>query len=95
MANKELIVDDEYCKKMGEYFKSQGEQIDKCISEYLSIMNNIKNAAIVRGDTNSALATYISKTSQLKGQILSLSSSAKTMTETFVRNIDVEDQYLF
>ena len=31
MANSELIVDDDYCKNMGAYFWSQGEQLDKCL----------------------------------------------------------------
>lgn len=95
MANSELIVDDEYCKKMGEYFASQGEQIDKCITDYVNILNKIKNAAIVSGETSKALATYISKAAQLKGQIKAVSSIAQSTANSFVTKVDKEDKYLF
>ena len=29
MASNELIIDDDYCNAMGEYFVKQGEEIDK------------------------------------------------------------------
>lgn len=95
MANSELIVDDDYCKDMGAYFWSQGEQLDKCITNYLNIMKKVQSSALVSGETSKALAAYISKASQLKGQIKTLSSTAKSSVENFVTRVDAEDKFLF
>ena len=39
MASNELIIDDDYCNAMGEYFVKQGEEIDKLIMDYINILN--------------------------------------------------------
>ena len=95
MASTELIVDDEYCRNMGNYFLTQGEQLDKCISDYLRIMNKVKDSAIVSGEASKALAVYISKVTQLKGKIKEISSTARNTAETFVTKVDAEDKELY
>lgn len=95
MAGKELIVDDEYCSKMANYFQKQGEKMDKTISDYISVLISVRDNAICSGETHDALCTYIEYAQKLKGQIKMISKSAKTISEEFVSNVDEEDQFLF
>ena len=95
MASTELIVDDEYCKKMGAYFWTQGEQLDKCFNNYLNIIQQVQSSAVVSGETSNALAAYVSKAFLIKGQISIISQSAKELAEDFVTRVDAEDKYLF
>lgn len=95
MASNELIVDDDYCKSMGEYFTRQGEQLDEIISEYISILNTVKSNAITSGQVSNALGTYISYVEKLNKQIGNISVSAKSSIANFLSQVDAADQYLF
>lgn len=95
MATNELIVDDDYLKSMGTYFVKQGEQLDKLISEYISVLKEVKSKAIVSGDVATALNAYITYAEKLNKQIGNISTSAKKQIDNFVAKIDAADQYLF
>lgn len=95
MASNQLIVDDDYCRAMGEYFIKQGEHMDTVIAEYVSILQEIKNSAITSGDVSDALRTYISYAQKLNKQVGSISTIAKSHIENFLTRVDDADQYLF
>lgn len=95
MANKELIVDDDYCKTMGKYFVSRGAHLEVVISEYIQILESIKQDAIISGDVASALKVYIEYSKKMQNKIRNISNSAKNQTDAFISKIDEADQYLF
>lgn len=95
MADKQLIIDDEFCNAMADYYVKQGEQLDKVISQYVSILQGIKDKAITSGDVSKALGAYITYAQKLNGQIGSISTIAKTHVTTFLTRIDSADKYLF
>ena len=95
MASNELIIDDEYCKAMGSYFKKQGEEIDELISEYLDVLQNVKNKAIVSGAVSDALLVYLVYVEKLTKHFGTISSSANSQIIKFLKRVDSEDQYLF
>ncbi len=95
MAGTELIVDDDYCNNMGQYFLEQGDAIDTCISSYIGIMERVNNSAIVLGETSSALSAYITQASKLQGKIRQISSVLKSTEEHFLLEVDAQDRYLF
>lgn len=95
MASNELAVDDEYCKAMGNYFVSQGQQIDQIVSEYVSILQDLRNRAIVSGDVADALSAYIECAGKLNKQIGSISTTVNKHVNAFLSKIDDADQYLF
>ncbi len=95
MASNELIIDDEYCRSMGAYFESQGEQLDTFIVDYVEILEEVKAKAIMSGEVSNALSTYISYVNQLKSQIGLVSRDAKREIEGFLTRVDIEDQFLF
>lgn len=95
MASNELIIDDEYCKAMGTYFTKQGQQLDQMISDYVAILQDVRNKAIVSGDVAKALSAYISYAEKLKKQIGNISTSASNQINSFLTKVDAADQYLF
>lgn len=95
MAKKDLIIDDEYCKAMGAYFAKQGEQIDKLSADYVAILQEVKNKAIVSGDVSKALGTYITYARKLNKQVGNISTVAKKQVDNFLSKVDAADQYLF
>ncbi len=95
MAKKDLIIDDEYCKAMGAYFAKQGEQIDKLSADYVAILQEVKNKAIVSGDVSKALGTYITYAKKLNKQVGSISNVAKKQVDNFLSKVDAADKYLF
>ena len=95
MASNELIIDDEYCRSMGKYFETQGQKIDQIVSQYVSILQELRSKAIVSGELANALSAYISYASKLNKQIGNLSTTAKKQVDAFLSNVDSADQYLF
>lgn len=95
MASNELIIDDDYCKAMGKYFVKQGEEMDALVSDYISIIQEVKNKAIINGDVSKVLAIYIDYVKKLNKQIGGISISMKIQIDSFLARIDLEDKYLF
>lgn len=95
MASKDLIIDDDFCKSMGTYFVKKGEEMDQMISDYISILQDVRNKGIVGGDVATALSSYISYASRLKKQIGNISSDVNSKINSFLARVDDADQYLF
>lgn len=95
MASNELVVDDDYCNNMGQYFLEQGDAIEKCISSYIDIMNRVNNSAIMSGETKEALIAYTTQAKKIQGRIQQISKVLKKTTYNFLREVDVQDKYLF
>lgn len=91
MAGNELIVDNDYCKKMGIYIESQGGQMEELISSYILIMKKLKNNGVVEGKTAKALATYIHQAERLSGNIKTITSSMQTEICNFAAEIEMID----
>lgn len=95
MASNQLIIDDDYCNSVAEYFANQGEHLDEVISQYVAILQEIKDSAITSGDVSNALGTYISYAKRLNGQITNISAIAKSHVSNFLTRVDSADKYLF
>lgn len=95
MASSELIIDDDYCKAIGNYFAAQGERLDSLVAEYEAILQNVESKAIVSGDVSRALAVYIGYVNKLKQQFGNISSVVSKQISFFVSEIDEADEYLF
>ena len=95
MASNELIIDDDYCKAMGEYCQTQGKELDKIIKDYIKILQEVKDKGITSGEVSNALNVYISYVRRLDGIIEGLSSPIKGEVTRFLSKVDEKDKYLF
>lgn len=95
MASRELIIDDEFCSNMGEYFVRQGEAFEELIRMYQSELSTIREKAIISGDVADALTTYTSYVSRLTNRFKLISVSTRTQVSNFLSAVDEADKYLF
>lgn len=95
MADKQLIIDDDFCNALADYYVKQGEQLDKVISQYVTILQGVKDKAIISGDVSNALGTFITYANKLNGQICNISTIAESHVTNFLTRVDSADKYLF
>lgn len=95
MASNNCVIDDDYCVKMGEYYKKQGGGLDKMISDYLCLLRTVQSEAIIKGDVAKALDCFIKYAEKMQEQIGIISDAAQTQVTRFLDRVDETDKYLF
>lgn len=95
MADKQLIIDDDYCNAIAEYYVKQGAHLDSAINEYIRILKEIRLYGITDGEVAKALSNYISYAEKLKEQMGNISKISKTHVTNFLNKVDRADKYLF
>lgn len=96
MTSSELIVDDDYIKRMGRYYYVMGNTVvDKMIDEYIKKLEEIKNVAIMEGDIADSLNIYIENAQSLKNKAGEIGSELKSLMTYFLTDVDKADQFLF
>lgn len=87
----ELKFEDEYINGMAKYLNNYATDLQGGIDEYLKILHNIRDNAIIEGDTATALDTFILYADKLKEVISESGTSAKSVCENFITIIDRKD----
>lgn len=95
MEEVQLIVDDQYCQEMGRFFKNKGEKLNQIVTEYVQILQEIRDSAIMEGEIATVLSQYIDCCKQLEGQIRVLSTTIDGTITRFLLSVDEADDYLF
>lgn len=96
MSSNELIVDDDYIRQMGKYYYKMGNSaIDIMLKDYINIMQEIKDTAIMEGDIADSLSTFIQCAQSLKDRAGDIGNELKQLTDYFISDIDEADQFLF
>jgi len=95
MIGTELKFEDEYINNKATYFESYAKELQEGINSYLSIMHNIRDNAIMEGDTAKALDTFIMYADKLKEIIEQSGTNAKTVCENFVDIVDKKDDKFY
>lgn len=95
MENNELIVDEEYCEALAQYFNSRGAHLELGIRQYINILEEIQDKAILSGDVSNALLLYIDACRKMQNNIGNISRAAKRQTKQFVEEIADNDKMTF
>lgn len=95
MAEKDLIIDDDYCTSMGNYFYLQGQMLNTMIKAYIATLEKVRSNAIKEGEVADALDAYLVYVKKLDGQIKEISVIAKNQVSDFLTQVDSADEYLF
>jgi len=98
-----LIINDEYVSSVARMRNSEGLKLDMnhgnskdCILyAYISILESIKNEAIISGEIANALEQYISCAKLLQGRLKEISEDLEDLCEYFIEEIDSADKYIF
>ncbi len=91
----DLIVDDQYVKDLGSYYKKYAEHIQSAIDEYLRKMRWAQMNAIELGATSNALETFLQYAEKLQDIVLSFGIEIESVCNRFIEEIDEKDQYLY
>lgn len=95
MATNDLIVDDEYCKAMGDYFVRVGKDLDGIILDYINILQDVYKAGVKSGEIHLALRIFLMTVRQLKNKTGQTSDQIHADIDTFVNAIDKLDKFKF
>ena len=93
--DEKLIISDEYVSAVGSNCDQRGELWGDMLEQYIEILDEIRNEAIVSGDIALALSQFIGCAKMLQGEIEKVSSSMKRVCNCMLERIDEADQYLF
>ncbi len=91
----DLIVDDQYVKDLGSYYKKYAKQMQSAIDEYLSTMNWVAENAIKSGTTYDALNSFLVYAKKLQDIVSSFGIEIESVCNRFIEEIDEKDQYLY
>lgn len=92
---RELVVNDEYIKEVGEYFAEQGKEFQKWTAEYLAIMKNVQQNVIAEGAVAESLKEFIASAERINGDAELLLTSVKDYLADYLAQIDEKDRFLF
>lgn len=94
-AYGDLIVDEEYLKQLSKEIELACSEINSTYSEYISIMMNIRDYAIIEGETHNAIDVFVEKLDTMNGQIHTVGKVINMLVEEFLSDIDSKDKYLY
>ena len=97
----DLIINDEYAKNLTRYinrftFPSYGDSsIEKRIQDYIGALNQVRQSAILSGETADKLDILISYAEKLKGVCGNIGKDVDASSSHYLREIDDADQFLY
>ena len=90
-----MFVSYEGYKSNKKSIKNCFDQINETLNSYYNYLNKTKEQAIISGEVSDALSTYMNYVLKTKGVALNLSSQYSKMVNSFLNEIDTEDDFLY
>lgn len=95
MGYLKVIVDDNYINEMAEYYERQGKQLQGMIDSYIDAIRKVTENGIVQGDTADRLKSYLAYAEKLKQVVLEVSTEARDLAGSYLKEICEQDQYQY
>ena len=93
MASAKLMIDDDFFYAMGQYALKQGKTINDAASSYISILNAVRQDAVIGGELAGAMDAYIGFAGKINNEALQVCESMQRQLEDFMTEIDDEDRW--
>lgn len=90
-----LIIDDDYVKRIGISCNQRGKKLEEILDSYLTILNEIEGEALVEGEITKSLNAYKECVALLNDQLVTLSANIQNICKCFLTDINDADDYLF
>lgn len=90
-----LIIDDEYVYGVGDDCVLRGERLENVVETYISILNEIKEEALIEGSVSEALQAFIECMNSLNNQLTIISKRVDDTGMSFIQDINTADDFLF
>lgn len=95
MMDPNLIIDDDYVYGVGSNCESRGKKLEEILDSYRTILNEIKDEALLEGGVSEALESFIECVTLLNDQLTTLSQKVDDTGMSFIQDINTADNYLF
>lgn len=91
----DLIIDDDYIKEMGIYLNKLLENLSEVAIEYNSILKEILENGIQKGNTHAALQEFENQASSLGEDLAQIGTMVNRYCKGFITSIDEADRELY
>lgn len=91
----DLIIDDEYVSAVGYDCNQRGRKLEEVLEQYVAILKEIQEEALVEGDVSDALEAFVGCVELMKGSLRELSQTIEKRCSDFIQDVNDADQYLF
>ncbi len=95
MARTDLVVVDETVTARKDGLEKRCKSLDKHITTYIEILDDILSDSITEGETADALKEFQSYALTLKDVLPGIGEEAAGMCANFLAEIDEADQFLY
>jgi len=90
-----FVFDDDYINDAKEYFSSAAGDIDRRLTSYLEIMEQICEDEKLEGETAAALAALMEQAERLKDAVSTYGERTQKALSAFLKEIDSIDKSLY
>ena len=91
----DIIVDDDFIKKVSTYVKNFGTDFDKCYSDYVKITEEYASNGANSGQLSDAISEYIEVAKLLKSKVTEITTAFSGNLDSFLVDFDDADSYLY
>ena len=93
--SNDLIVDEEYLQETADYIFNSSFLVNKSIHSYITVLTQIRQTAILDGETAEALSSFITLAEKLKSISGRVGSQIHSLTESYIEQIRSADNFRF
>lgn len=91
----DLIVKDDEHQTLADKLSEAGTVAEEQLDKFLSVMQAICDNGVSEGDTHANIVSFTTEVKKMKGLIKDITKPASDDVKTFVRQIDIADEYLY
>ena len=95
MTDQNMIIDEEYCRSMGRWFRIQGERMEHLYRDYIKLLDVACSSALLGGEVSTELKIYMNCAENLLGLLNEFSETIENQISMFLANVSIADQYVF
>lgn len=90
-----LIIDDNYVQEVGRLSSIRGRKLEEILDNYVGILTEIETEAITSGEISQALVSFHECVTMLNDRLSTISTNVNTVANSFIIDVNTEDDYLF
>ena len=90
-----LIIDDNYVQEVGRLSSIRGRKLEEILDNYVGILTEIETEAITSGEISQALVSFRECVTMLNDRLSTISTNVNTVANSFIIDVNTEDDYLF
>lgn len=95
VCHNDVIICDQYLNDVSKKITGVSESVEKLISDYNMILNNLVESGIAKGETNNILKEFSTQSKRLNGQLKALTDNLNGKISEYLENIEIFDLSIY